>query len=63
MNVKNNTMKLIEMLCDKFDLKQIVDFHTRISKTSETKIDLVITNNDTKVICEPIANEKMTMKH
>lgn len=33
-------------LCESYSLKQIVDFFTRSTDTSETKIDLLFTNDD-----------------
>lgn len=59
-DVKNNDSELIEILCEKYGLDQIVNFKTRISKSSETKIDLVLTNEDKKVKTEPLLCDQIS---
>lgn len=49
----------LERICASFALKQKIDFVTRATNISETKIDLVFTNDD-RVLCYPLSDEKIS---
>lgn len=58
-NESSNESNRLIRTCETYSLKQRVEFETRITNTSRTKIDLVFTNMD-KVSCIQLESEKIS---
>lgn len=59
-NKKNNRTKLFNDTCDRYGLTNTANFHTRITNTSQTKVDVVLSNKMDRTSCEPLNEEKIT---
>lgn len=62
LNETNSKTKLFNKICSRFGIKNRVNFDTRITNTSKTKIDVVLTN-DIKIINCYIINEERISDH
>lgn len=60
MNDLNTNSRALLYLFEKHGLSLIVNFDTRVTNTSQTLIDYVLTNNKEKVSCKPIEHENIS---
>lgn len=59
MSKQNTYSKKLQHIIEHHGLKQIVNFYTRVTRTSSTIIDLVITNSE-NIACKCLPNEIIT---
>lgn len=60
MNETTNKVTQFTRLYNMNGLFYVSDFFTRITQESQTKIDVVLTNDKKRVNCQPIPDEKIT---
>lgn len=58
MEITNKTQQFIN-LYERYDLKSISNFATRITNDSETEIDIVLTNKRENIQCETVIGERV----
>lgn len=60
LNEENTKTKEFLMTCERYEMGNIVNFNTRITQTSQTKIDVVLTNEKRRMRCVPMNEERIT---
>lgn len=60
MNENSSSATSLKCLFNKHGLDLIVDFNTRVTNTSQTQIDYVVTNMKNRVSCKVIPSEKIS---
>lgn len=57
---KSLSAKKLTQIFDKYGLTQCVNFNTRITEKSETKIDVILTNKCDKICCVPLLSYRIS---
>lgn len=60
MNENSKSVSQFKSICDMHGVFYISDFFTRITNNSQTKIDVILTNDTDRVKCNTIPNEKIS---
>lgn len=60
MNYGSKSVRQFNEICDMNGIYYVSNFYTRITQDSQTKIDVVLTNNRNRVACQPLPNEKIS---